>query len=584
MKRRFAVPIVFAALLPVLFAPTLSSTPTVTSAPIVSAAPPPAPAPRRTPRLVVILVVDQMRADYVEKFGQNWTGGLRKLMDEGAWFREAAYPYMTTVTCVGHSTIVTGSLPRTHGIIGNSWWDRESGRSVNCVADPDATLISYGAPARGGTSTRNLLVPALPDELRIQRGMAPRIVTASIKDYTATTLAGRRADAAVWFNSTARALATSSAFTFAPVPFVEAFVKAHPIEAYFGKTWTKLLPESAYLYADDAPGEAAAPDGSIVFPHQLKGRGKTPDADFYSEWTDSPFSDEYLGHFAETAIDALKLGHGAGGGTDYLAVSFSALDLVGHDFGPRSHEVQDVLARLDRTVGSLLAHLDRSVGRQNYVLALAADHGVAPVPEQVAGLGVTGGRISTSDAVARVEKALEPQLGPGRKVAGVAANGLYFVPGVFEKMQGNPNAMRAALEAVQSLPGVARVIRADELAHPFASAEDRLELAAADNFYAPRSGDFIVIPRPYYVFGSGSTGTTHGSPYGYDQRVPLFLLGQGIKAGRYLGASGPMDIAPTMAFLCGITLAAADGRVLNEALLPSPAPGAGSAAVPPVKK
>ncbi len=585
MKRRFTVPIVFAALLPALFAPTLSSAPVVSAAPIVTSTPPAAPAPRRTPRLVVILVVDQMRADYIEKFGQNWTGGLRKVMDEGAWFREAAYPYMTTVTCVGHSTIVTGSLPRTHGIVGNSWWDRESGRSVNCVADPDARLISYGVPSKAGaSSTKNLLVPALPDELRSQRGIAPRIVTASIKDYTATTLAGRRADAAIWFNSAARAFATSSAFTTAPVPFVESFVKAHPIEAYFGKTWTKLLPESAYLYADDAPGEAAAPDGSIVFPHQLKGRGKTPDADFYSEWTESPFSDEYLGQFAEAAIDALKLGQGAGGGTDYLAISFSALDLVGHDFGPRSHEVQDVLARLDRTIGSLLAHLDRDVGRRNYVLAFTADHGVAPIPEQVVGLGMTGGRISTSDAVARVEKALEPMLGAGKKVAGASGNGLYFAPGVFKELQANPEAMRAALEAARSVPGVARVFRADELGHPFAAAVDRLEVAAADNFYAPRSGDFIVVPRPNYIFGSGSTGTTHGSPYGYDQRVPLLLLGQGIKAGQYLTTSGPMDIAPTMAFLCGITLAAADGRVLNEALLAFPAPGAATEASAPVKK
>jgi len=139
-----------------------------------------APAPRRVPKLVVILVVDQLRADYIDQYGHNWTGGLRRLMDEGAWFREAAYPYMTTVTCVGHSTIVTGSLPRTHGIIGNSWWDRGSGRSMSCVSDADQTLISYGAPVKGGTSTKNLLVPAFPDELRMQTGVAPRIVTASM--------------------------------------------------------------------------------------------------------------------------------------------------------------------------------------------------------------------------------------------------------------------------------------------------------------------------------------------------------------------------------------------------------------------
>ena len=554
MTRRTAASLTFTALLLAVCVPLAS------------------PAPRRTPKLVVILVVDQMRADYVEKFGQNWTGGLRRLMDEGAWFRQAAYPYMTTVTCVGHSTIATGSLPRTHGVISNQWWDRESGKAMNCVADADASLVSYGTPVKGGTSTKNLLVPAFPDELRFQMGTAPRIVTASMKDYTATTLAGRRADAVVWFNGTARAFTTSSAFTNAPVPFVADFVKAHPIDAAFGKTWNKLLPESAYLYADDATGERPVAKGTNTFPHQLRGPGSAPDADFYDAWEESPFSDAYLGEFAEAAIDALKLGQGSR--TDYLAISFSALDLVGHDFGPRSHEVQDVLARLDRTLGSLLAHLDRSVGRQNYVLALTGDHGVAPVPEQSTEFGFAGGRIPTADLIARVEKALEPALGPGKKVSRMLYNDLYFEPGVFEKLQGSPEAMRAALEAARSMPGVARVFRADELAHPFAEPEDPIERAVAANFFAGRSGDLIVVPRPYFIFGSGTSGgTTHGGAYGYDQHVPMFLLGQGVRAGQYLGASGPMDIAPTFAFLCGITLSAADGRVLNEALLPIPAPG-----------
>jgi predicted AlkP superfamily pyrophosphatase or phosphodiesterase len=312
----------------------------------------------------------------------------------------------------------------------------------------------------------------------------------------------------------------------------------------------------------------------------LRGAGGAPDEDFYNQWVESPFSDAFLGHLAEASIDALKLGQGRG--IDYLAVSFSALDFVGHDFGPRSHEVQDVLARLDRTLGSLLAHLDRSVGRQNYVLALTSDHGVAPVPEQAVEFGLTGGRISTTELIARVEKALEPVLGPGKKVSSLQYNGLYFAPGVFEALQAKPAAMRAALEAVRSMPGVARVFRADELAHPFAEAEDPIERAALDNFFAPRSGDFIVVPRPYYVFGSGSGGTTHGGAYGYDQNVPLFLIGQGIRPGQYLTVSGPVDIAPTLAFLCGITLSATEGRVLNEALLPVPAPGAGPA--PVVKK
>ncbi len=214
-----------------------------------------------------------MRADYPDKFGQNWTGGLRRLMDEGAWFREAAYRHLATVTCVGHTSIVTGSLPRTHGIVGNDLWDREAGRSANCVADPDTTLVSYGAAAVKGTatSTKNMRVPTLADEMRAQLAGPTRIVSLSLKDYTATTMAGRRADAVIWMNVANMAFMSSSAYGAAPVPWLAEFVKTHPVEADLGKSWTKLLPESAYLYADDAEGELTPVGWTRMFPHVLNG-------------------------------------------------------------------------------------------------------------------------------------------------------------------------------------------------------------------------------------------------------------------------------------------------------------------------
>jgi predicted AlkP superfamily pyrophosphatase or phosphodiesterase len=524
---------------------------------------------RRAPRLVVLLVVDQLRADYVARFSQHWTGGLRRLLDEGASFPQAAYTYMATVTCVGHNSIATGSLPRTHGIVGNEIWDRAAGRASNCVADSDTTLVSYGGPVKGtGTSTRKLLVPTLPDELRAQVPTPPRIVALSLKDYTATSLAGRRADAALWMNLTAGTLVTSSAFTRATAPWVADFLRAHPIEADFGKTWTRMLPDSAYQFADDAEGERVPGQWTRTFPHALRGAGEKPDDNFYAEWEESPYSDSFLGELAQTSIDALKLGQGAG--IDYLAVSFSALDLVGHDFGPRSHEVQDLLSHLDLTIGSLLAHLDRRVGRGNYVLALTGDHGVSPVPEQMAALGLNGGRVLTPALTARIDKALEPFLGPGKLVARMSYNDLFFEPGVYDKLRANPDAMRAALEAARSMPGIARAFSADQLAGVQGTPADELMRAAVASFHPARSGDFIVIPLPYHQFASSAarnSGTTHGSPYWYDRRVPLVLLGKGITRGTYTSPASPTDIAPTLAFLCGITLPAADGRVLDEALV-----------------
>lgn len=533
------------------------------------------PAPRNRPALVVILVVDQMRADYVERFGSSWTGGFRRLMNDGAWFRQAQYPYLTTVTCVGHSSIVTGALPRTHGVVANNWWDRDAAKMVNCVSDPSQTLVSYGASATGGTSTRNLLVPTLGDELRTQSPVPPRIVTLSLKDYTATTMAGRRADVVFWFSVGAKSFMTSSVYTKAPVPFVADFLKAHPMDAAYGKSWTKLLPDAAYLNPDDGLAERAPAGWTTQFPHVLNGLGKgTPDTAFYTQWDESPYSDQFLGQFAESALDTMKLGQGPG--TDYLAISFSALDLVGHDFGPKSQEVQDVLARLDRTLEALIVHLDRSVGRQNYVLALTADHGVAPIPEQEAAAGADAGRLKAADLVARVDKALEPIFGPGKYASRLSYNDFYFEPGVYDRLLGNPAAMRAALDALGTAPGIARVYRGEELEATGGTTGDRLTRAAWASYFRGRSGDFVVIPRPFNVFVAA--GTTHGSGYGYDQRVPLFLLGRGVKPGQYQSAVSPLDVAPTLAYLTGITLTAADGHVLNEALMPPPIPGAPGAA------
>jgi hypothetical protein len=208
------------------------------------------------------------------------------------------------------------------------------------------------------------------------------------------------------------------------------------------------------------------------------------------------------------------------------------------------------------------------------VLALTGDHGVSPIPEQMAALGLGGGRVLTGDLIGRIERALEPFFGPGKKVARLSYNDLYFDRGIYDKMRANPEAMRAALEAARSTPGVARVFNADELAEAHAVSDDEVEAAALANFFPSRSGDFNVILRPYYQFTSSGTtkgGTTHGSPYWFDRRVPVFLLGKGIRRGQYLSDAAPIDIAPTLAFLLGITLPAADGRVLNEALLP-PAP------------
>jgi predicted AlkP superfamily pyrophosphatase or phosphodiesterase len=524
-----------------------------------------APAPSGAPTLLVVLVVDQMRADYIDRYGHQWQAGLRRLLDHGAWFRAAAFPYLNTVTCPGHATIATGTYPHTHGVPLNEWWDHTAGRLVACTEDRSAPLVSYGRPVAGGESIAALRVPTLADELRLQLPTPPRIVTVSLKARTAIMLAGRRADAVTWFDDEG-VWVTSTAYAQGPVPFVQQFIAANPVERELEAVWTPALEPGRYLFQDAGAGERPPAGWTATFPHPLRGDGSAAAAAAaYERWERSPWSDDYLGRLAEAGIDALSLGRGPG--VDFLAVSFSALDRVGHRFGPHSHEVQDTLVRLDRTIGRLLDHLDRAVGRDRYVVALTADHGVAPIAERTQAAGIAAGRISGGRLADTVNRALEPYFGPGKYVARSVYTDLYLAPGVADRLAANPEALSAVVRALAGFEGLARVYRKEELAGA-AHSLDPMKRAAALSYVDGRSGDLIVVPQPYFYFSSPDA-TTHGTAYQYDARVPIIFAGPGIRPGEYLTSASPADVAPTLAFVAGVTMAAAEGRVLAEAIEPA---------------
>lgn len=520
------------------------------------------------PRLVVVLMVDQFRGDYVTRFGQQWSGGLRRLFDQGSWFPLAAYPYSTTVTCAGHATVATGSFPSTHGIIGNSWFDRERGRIMRCTEDPASPSIDYGdhRPARRaadaeprGESAWRLRVPTLSDELRAQLTPLPRIVTMSLKQRSAIMLAGHRGDSVTWLDS-GPTWTTSEAYAEGPVPFMARFLDAHPIERALGDVWDRMLPTDAYLFDDDVREERPPGGWAPAFPHPLTGRADGPDRQFYVRWQYSPFTDDYLGRMAGAAVEALDLGQRDT--TDYLGVSFSALDFVGHQFGPRSHEVQDTLIRLDRTIGTLLDELDRTVGTGHYVVALSGDHGVAPIPEWMARQGFDAGRIDTAHVGPLLDAMLSRLLGSRRYVARVAGTDVYFEPGVPELLADEPLARSLVEDVLRTVPGVGRVLWADQV-QGAVRARDPERRAAALGFDRERSPDLIGLAKPYWIQGAAAS---HGSANLYDRRVPVVLYGAGIRPGRHLTPASPADIAPTLAQLTGVTLARPDGRVLEEAI------------------
>jgi len=523
------------------------------------------------PSLVVLLVSDQFRADYVTLYADEWTSGLKTLVTQGAFFTEAAYPYGVTKTCAGHGTIGTGMLPFTHGLIDNQWYERSTHSFVTCTDDGTAHDLLFG----GGTgdeqhSAKRYLVRNFADELKRQVKGRPRVVSLSLKARAAIGLGGHGGpdSTIVWKEDGGVRFVTSDALTTKASGAVEAFLKSHPVTQQQFETWDRLRPASSYKFADEAPGE---PANRQTFPHVFEEAIRTSNTtpSLFNSWDDTPFTDDYLGAMAEYLIGAEQLGQRQT--TDLLAVSFSALDLIGHDYGPRSHEVQDVLLRLDATIGRLLATLDARVGRNRYVLAFASDHGVAMLPEQsfpqtrvgrlTGGLGQPG-RLANISVANAVEAALDRTLGRSHYVEAISVPNIYFKPGVLDRIRANPAVQQAVEKAATSVRGVNRVYWSAELAATTPT-DDPILAAHRRSYVADRSGDLIYVLERNWVT---SAGTNHGSPQDYDQRVPLAFLGAGITQGQFAVPATPADIVPTISEIVGIHMPRSDGHALREAL------------------
>lgn len=540
----------------------------IAGATLVAQTRPPVPAsPSTPPRLIVLLVMDQFPASYITMYGKQWTGGLRRMLDGGAVFTEARYPYALTFTCAGHSTIGTGAVPAVHGMMSNSFFDRAANRTFPCMYDPKATSVPFGgAKGQEHHSYRPMRAPTFAQMLREQAPGQPQVVSVALKPRSAIGMGGSAGPGAtvVWEEDDGT-WATSDAYTAVPWPDVDAFIRKNPLQQAYGATWRKYKPDAAYLFEDDAPGEAEPAPWKRTFPHQLESPTGKPDVTFVTAWERSPWSDEYVARMAMSLLQTRQLGTTKR--TDMLAVSLPALDLVAHEFGPNSHEAQDVLMRADVLIGRLLEQLDARVGVGKYVVAFSSDHGTATLPERLVAEGKDAGRVSTTEIRNAVNAAVA-------KIFGVTGTVTYVVTvyeqqvvlttGTMDKLRALPGALDAVKSAIKTAKGIASAYTVDEITG---------NRPSTDPFIGPwrlslvrdRAGDFMFVPKPMWIV-RGSTGTTHGTPYDYDQRVPLILYGARVKAGRYATAASPADIAPTFAWFTRVTLDRATGRVLSEAL------------------
>ena len=512
----------------------------------------------KKPKLILTVVVDQFRYDYLLRFGADYHGGIARLLSQGAVFADARYIHHPTVTAVGHSTFMSGATPSVSGIIGNTWFDwetynREIKKSperpgqaltmaqVTSVSDDSTTLLG-GVPGARGSSPHRLLVSTIGDELKMS-GQASKVIGISMKDRSAILPAGHMADAAYWFDPDSQHFVSSTYYMKQLPPWAAQANSNRPAYKFLGARWMPL---------DAKPGDK--PFCTMAAGTEVR---------FCGPIENTPFGNELVEEFAEKAIEAEKLGSHEG--ADLLAVSFSANDYVGHQLGPDAPEVRDISRRTDLLLGKLLDFIDGRLGAGNTLVVLTADHGVAPVPKVNNDRKMPGGWLSSSEYADRIAAQLALKFGPGPNWFTFDADGfLYLNPAVAAKNNADPGEVRRfAAEAARALPHIARVFHRDALLRG-SSAADWPARAVQLGFYGPRSADLVLLPEPYYIFGT-APGTTHQSPYSYDNHVPLIFFGPGIRAGVHYEPVIINDVAPTLAAILGVeTPSGASGKILAE--------------------
>jgi predicted AlkP superfamily pyrophosphatase or phosphodiesterase len=497
----------------------------------------------KQPKLVLAVVVDQFRYDYLLRFHDDYHAGIAKLLEHGAVFTDAHYLQAATVTAIGHSTFLSGAPPSVSGIIANEWYDRESGKSVSSVFDAGQKLVG-GIPDTVGSSPKRLLVSTVVDELKM-RFPDSHAIGISIKDRSAIIPTGHMADAAYWYDNDSNHWVTSTYYRHELPEWVQSVNEEHAYRNYIGAEWLPV----------DAPAGSAPPFCTTV---------NGVEARFCGGLEATPWGNEMIEAFAERAIDGEKLGRH--NGVDVLAVSFSSNDYVGHAIGPDDPAIRDISIRTDRLLGKLLEYADKIVGEGNTLVVFTADHGVAPLPELNEQHKMPGGRLVEFRLTKRITDALVKKFGPGDWVlAGSPATMPYLNLNLIRKRGLDPLQFeRVAAEAAASEDHIARVYTRHDLMSGNVQ-RDSIGQAISFGFYGPRSGDLLILPEPYYVFEA--TGTGHGTPYDYDTHVPVIFMGAEIKAGEYRGRIAVNDIAPTLSTLLDVEAPSGSiGRVLGEML------------------
>ncbi|MDH5341497.1 MAG: alkaline phosphatase family protein [Betaproteobacteria bacterium] len=536
------------------------------------------------PRLILQITVDALRADLPQRYAHVLgDGGFRLLWKKGVHYTNAHYQHANTETIVGHTSLATGTVPAAHGMVGNVWFDRELGRLSYNIEDSRYRLLTAGAdvdqkteidPTQkaakvDGRSPAAILSSTFSDELAVHFNGKSKIFAVSVKDRGAVSMAGQ-AGKAFWFSKSSGEFVTSTYYYKQHPDWVTAWNARKPAQAYAGKSWTLLHPATRYMFgnADDRAYEANFPGFGRTFPHAY---GKSGDKYLTTRLTLSPAGDELTLDFAKALLDHERLGQDEV--PDYLAVSFSSTDYVGHLFGASSLESEDNLARLDRTLADLLAYVDQKVGIKNTLIVLSADHGQPEIPGYLKELGIESAHNFDTEALdkAPAVAALKKKFGMGEELIEA-----FFQPYIYlnhklirEKGLDQGEVEKAVAAELEKFDGVAAAVSSSALRS--ASLPDTaLMRSILRNFHPKRSGDIYVVFEPNVFindFDGLTVASTHGSPWRYDTFVPVIFAGAGLKSRMISRPVTPYDIAPTLSAYLGVKPpSAAIGNPLSEVL------------------
>ncbi|MHA4896567.1 alkaline phosphatase PafA [Pedobacter sp. PWIIR3] len=507
------------------------------------------PANVARPKLVIGMVIDQMRWDYLYRYYNRYSnGGFKRLINEGFSAENTFIPYTPTYTACGHASIYTGSVPALNGIIGNDWYDRQLKRNIYCAEDTSVTSVGSNTTA-GKMSPKNLLVTTITDELRLATNFKSKVIGISLKDRGSIMPAGHSANAAYWYDGQTGDWITSTHYMTELPSWLADYNKIKLANKFYDKNWNTLYPLNTYAQstADNKVYEGKARgEETPTFPHPLKLYiGKN-----YDIIRSTPYGNTMTLDLAKLAILSENLGKGEA--TDFLAVSCSSTDYVGHQYGPNSIEAEDTYLRLDRDLEEFFNYLDKTIGKGNYLFFLSADHGAAHVPGFMEENKLPGGLYSDSQVIKSLNTLIEDKFKVKKAIITSTNSQLYFDHEAIKDAKADFTAIKAlSIEMLRREDAVMDAFDLEKLATE--TIQEQIKKAVTNGYNAKRSGDVYYVLKSNY-FGGGKTGTTHGSWNPYDSHIPCVFMGWHVKPGKTNKTHYMTDISATLAAMLQIQM------------------------------